>query len=101
MCDGCPSSGPAIVPVTAPLFERWVRIQMESGAEAHLCPDCQEKKERGWLAEELVLECVRCKRNTVDNPELKRWHMLPGAPGERARHLCLDCFRPDENRWEL
>lgn len=102
ICDGCPSESPAITPITSEWFDAWMRIEMQSGGEAHLCPRCQEKQERGWLDHDFVLECVGgCGRNTVDNPEMMQWHAIPAPPGsDRASvSVCGDCFNADPDRF--
>jgi hypothetical protein len=97
-CDGCPQTGPATAAITSPWFEQWERIEMRGDREAHLCPACQEKRDRGILAEPFYIECVRCGRNTKDNPDVKRWRQIPSDPGDRPRSVCRDCFdaAPDD-----
>jgi hypothetical protein len=92
-CDHCG----AVTPVESNWFETWETIGWQDGADAHLCDKCRAKRDRGWLAEDLVLECVRCERNSEDNRDLK-WHVLPRVPADpnQARHVCDDCFRLDD-----
>lgn len=89
-CNGCD----ATIPSTAPAFDRWERIEMRDGPEAHLCEQCRYRRDRGWLAEDYVLECARCKRNTVSNPEVTLWRTIPSMTGEPSRTVCFDCFDP-------
>ena len=100
-CDGCPPSAPAITPVTSEWFKHWTRIEMQSGEEAHLCTECQKKQERGWLARDFVLECISCGCNTVDNPEVLKWHSTPAPPdsGKQSLSVCADCFDADPDRF--
>lgn len=84
ICDGC-LGGPAVVSVTHPWFESWERIPMEHGGETHLCPPCVERRDKGWLAR-AIMECSRCGRNTIDNPEVKDWRL----DANRAA-VCADC----------
>jgi hypothetical protein len=90
VCDG--GCG-ALITITLEGFEEWERIPMEHGAEAHLCPRCQYKRDRGWLGIGYVLECIRCGRNTVDNPEIKQWWGTR-EPGASA---CDDCHDPEHD----
>jgi hypothetical protein len=97
-CDGCPPSAPAGVTITSEWFDSWTRIEMQSGGEAHLCPECQRKQERGLLGPDFVLECSGpCGRNTVENPEVKKWHTVPAPPdsGKPSLSVCGDCFTAD------
>lgn len=92
-CDGCG----ALVHVALEHFEHWEAIPWSNGPTTHMCPECQAKRERGILAEPFYLECVRCRRNAKDNPEITQWRVLPTREGERgARHVCIACFRPDD-----
>jgi hypothetical protein len=71
------------------------------GPPRHLCTECQRKLERGWLAHDFVLECVSCGRNTVDNPEVAKWHSTPAAAdsGKQSLSVCADCFEADPDRF--
>jgi hypothetical protein len=93
-CDGCPRRDRATTSIASERFERWERIPFQDGGEAHLCERCQERADRSRLAEEFVLECDCCGRNTVDNPELKAWRRVPGPPGsgKRSVSLCAECY---------
>ena len=94
ICDVCGAG----VTVTLEAFEKWETTAWQDGPETHLCGRCIERRERGILAEEFYLECVRCGRNTKDNPDIKRWHLLPRSwddAGE-ADHVCAACFRPED-----
>jgi hypothetical protein len=84
-CDGCsPSGRPAITSITSEWFEQWERIEMKSGGEAHLCPRCEERRDRGWLAEEYVLGVypLRPKHNRQPRAEALAW----GARTAGVRH---------------
>ena len=89
-CDGCQ----ALVSFSLPAFGDWQRIPMQGGPEAHLCPQCQVRRDRGWLAEDYVLECSRCHRNSVANREVARWRVIPSMTDQPSRTVCIDCFDP-------
>jgi hypothetical protein len=89
-CDGCQ----ALVSFSEPGFHEWLRLPMQSGPEAHLCPQCQVRRDRGWLAEDYVLECYRCHRNSVANPEVPRWRVIPSMTDQPSHTVCIDCFDP-------
>jgi hypothetical protein len=86
-CDG-QHSDPAVVPVDNPKFAEWEEVPF-AGKAAHLCPRCIERRDKGWLAEPIVLECVECGRNTLDNPETKQ--LIWTRDEERDVDLCGDC----------
>ena len=93
-CDTCGAG----VSVDLEAFEGWETIPWRDGPATHLCDTCLEKRERGVLVEPFFLECVRCGRNTKDNPEAQRWKVLSrewGDPG-KPRHVCGDCFQPED-----
>lgn len=94
ICDGC---GAVCSPMAAG-FTAWERIDMDQGGEAHLCPACQRKRDRGWLAEGFVLECSRCHRNTIDNPEVTQRRVIPSMTDRPSTMVCLDCFEPASDR---
>lgn len=70
---------------------------MRRGAEAHLCEQCRYKRDHGSLLE-YVRECVRCGRNTKDNPQIKQWW---GTREDRSASVCDDCFEPDRDTTNL
>ena len=41
-----PEDGEAVTHIMKPCFDRWARIEMESGGEAHLCPSCSRERGR-------------------------------------------------------
>jgi hypothetical protein len=87
-CDGQHLSDPAVVPIDSPKFAEWETVEF-LGEPAHLCPRCIERRDKGWLAEPIVLECDNCGRNTLDSPETKKltWEReYPDGPD-----LCGDC----------
>ncbi len=89
-CDGCR----AVVSFAPPDFDGWQRIPMQAGPEAHLCPQCQVRRERGWLAEDYVIECSRCHRNSVANPEVARWRVIPSMTDQPSNTVCIECYDP-------
>ena len=92
-CDACG----ALVPVASEHFEHWETIPWSEGPSIHMCVECQEKRDRHVTGERVYIECIRCGRNTKDNPEITQWRVLPTREGERgARHVCIACFRPDD-----
>jgi sulfur relay (sulfurtransferase) complex TusBCD TusD component (DsrE family) len=97
VCDGPHRGDPATTPITSEWFEQWERIPMENGGEAHLCPPCIVRRDKGWLAEPFVLECARCGRNTVDNPELQDWRTGRDPSTGAAVHICIECFDPGDD----
>lgn len=63
---------------------------------AHLCPRCQEKRDRGLLAHDFVLVCARCGRTSLDEPKIEQWWGLPKPePGTHSLSVCDDCFDPE------
>jgi hypothetical protein len=94
-CDG--GCG-AVVSPTLPSFEHWERTPWQDGPESHLCPRCMARRDRGWLAEDHVLECSRCHRNTIDNPEVTQWRVIPSMTDQPSTMVCLDCFDPASDR---
>jgi hypothetical protein len=70
---------------------------MQSGGEAHLCPSCQRKRDRGWLGHDYVIECIRCGRNSVDNPEIEQWW---GTHDQWGASVCGDCYDPKRD-WSV
>jgi hypothetical protein len=65
---------------------------MRSGGEAHLCPRCQRKRDRGLLGHDFVIECICCERNSVDHPEIQQWWGTPEGS------VCDDCHDPEQDR---
>lgn len=47
------------------------------------------------IAEDSVYECARCGRNSVDNPEVKQWRIVPSDDRPSGRMaVCIACFDP-------
>jgi hypothetical protein len=76
---------------------------MEVGGEADLCEPCQERRDKGWLAEEFVLGCVPCGVNTVDNHgEIDQWWGIPDPKGERWQvSVCDNCFDSEHDPFRV
>lgn len=95
-CDGCPKSDPAMCHTSLDGFQEWETLPWTDGTEVHLCPRCQEKRERGHLAHDFVLVCLRCDRSTVDNPELTQWWQ-----SVEGGSVCDDCYDQDRDAHRL
>jgi hypothetical protein len=82
-CDSCNA-------VTSEGLSEWETLTGEGQRDAHLCPRCIERRERGELASNpLGLVCVRCGRTPADG--IKQWWVAHGDHGE-ASNVCEDCF---------
>jgi hypothetical protein len=80
-----------MVPVDWPAFEEWETVPMLDGPDTHLCPRCQLKRDRGWLQHDLVIECARCGRNSIDHgTAITQWWTLPDGGT-----TCDDCHDPE------
>lgn len=64
---------------------------MAHGPETHLCPRCQKRRDKGWLAEPFVLECVECGVNSIDHPRTEGpWMSSTDESGEQVT-FCREC----------